>query len=71
MWMWMRLRSLLQHAMRLGTVSGDPDLGERRIYPLDDAEYDWILSNPPIMRIFLPRLFIEKGFNRLRIGAGC
>lgn len=36
---------------------------------LDDAEYDWILSNPPYHADFsVPRLFIEKGFNRLRIG---
>lgn len=36
---------------------------------LDDAEYDWILSNPPYHADFsVPRRFIEKGFNRLRIG---
>ncbi len=36
---------------------------------LDDAGYDWILSNPPYHADFsVARIFIEKGFNRLRIG---
>jgi 16S rRNA (guanine1207-N2)-methyltransferase len=36
---------------------------------LDDTDFSMILSNPPYHSDFaLPKHFIEKGFNRLRIG---
>lgn len=36
---------------------------------LEDTGYDWILSNPPYHTDFsIAKTFIEKGFNRLRIG---
>ena len=31
--------------------------------------FDWILSNPPYHTDFsVPKRFIEKGFNRLKVG---
>lgn len=36
---------------------------------VDDAGFDWILSNPPYQSDFsVAKRFIEKGFNRLKIG---
>ena len=36
---------------------------------VDAADFDWILSNPPYHADFaVPRRFIEKGFNRLKLG---
>jgi 16S rRNA (guanine1207-N2)-methyltransferase len=36
---------------------------------IDDKDYSLILSNPPYHEDFsVPKAFIEKGFNRLRIG---
>ena len=36
---------------------------------VDEAGFDWILSNPPYQTDFaVAKKFIEKGFNRLKIG---
>ena len=36
---------------------------------VSDTGFDWILSNPPYHTDFnVAKLFIEKGFNRLKIG---
>lgn len=36
---------------------------------VDEAGFDWILSNPPYQTDFaVAKKFIEKGFNRLRVG---
>lgn len=36
---------------------------------IDDKDYSLILSNPPYHEDFsIPKAFIEKGFNRLRVG---
>jgi len=36
---------------------------------LDAAGFDYILSNPPYQADFsVPKMFIEKGFNRLKVG---
>ena len=38
---------------------------------VEETGFDWILSNPPYHADFsVPKRFIEKGFNRLKIG-GC
>ena len=38
---------------------------------VDATGFDWILSNPPYQADFsVPKRFIEKGFNRLKVG-GC
>jgi 16S rRNA (guanine1207-N2)-methyltransferase len=38
---------------------------------VDAADFDWILSNPPYHADFsVAKRFIEKGFNRLKVG-GC
>ena len=38
---------------------------------VDATGFDWILSNPPYHADFsVPKRFIEKGFNRLKLG-GC
>ncbi|MBP7402102.1 MAG: methyltransferase [Clostridia bacterium] len=50
-------------------VAGIRTLVSDGLSGLDDAGYDWILSNPPYHADFtVARKFIEKGFNRLRIG---
>lgn len=62
----------VEHAAKNAGLNG---VGEVRILlsdgfqNIDDKDYTLILSNPPYHEDFsVPKAFIEKGFNRLRVG---
>ena len=55
------------------TISVNPieEMVADALEAVDATGFDWILSNPPYHADFsVPKRFIEKGFNRLKVG-GC
>ncbi len=62
------LRLAMKNARRNG-VEGVHILQSHGMDELNETEFDVILSNPPYHTDFsVPKKFIEKGFNRLKIG---
>lgn len=65
-------KEALECAGKNAVLNGTPDVNiikSNGYENLDETGFDLILSNPPYHSDFsVPKMFIEKGFNRLKVG---